>query len=94
MEVKHGMLLEVVEKQNERISELERQKQVLLEQQREMAIEYQKLFDMTQVEKLLIQLVGADMKKILEGDYSVKPVSDEEIKSIKSKVMAIIGKEI
>ncbi|KAA8373144.1 hypothetical protein FE415_02105 [Leuconostoc carnosum] len=94
MEIKNSRSFKIVEKQNEYISELEREKQALLEQQRNMAIEYQKMFDMTQVQMLMVKLLGTDMKKIAEGDYSVHKIPAKEMKDIKRKVMEIIGKEI
>lgn len=94
MEMKQSSLVEIIEKQNEYISELERDRQALLEQQRNMAIEYQKMFDMTQVQMLMVKLLGTDMKKIAEGDYSVHKIPAKEMKDIKHRVMEIIGKEI
>jgi len=94
MEIKNSRSFKIVEKQNEYISELEREKQTLLEQQREMVIEYQKMFDMIQVQMLMVKLLGTDMKKIAEDDYSVHKIPAKEMKDIKRKVMEIIGKEI
>lgn len=94
MKMDQNKLVEIIEKQNEYIDELEVANQKLSKQQREMAMEYQKLFDMTQVQRLMVKLLGTDMKKIAEGDYSVHPVPVKEMKDIKRKVMEIIGKEI
>lgn len=94
MEINQSSLVEIIEKQNKYMGELERDRQVLLEQQRNMAIEYQKMFDMTQVQRLMVELLGTDMKKIAEGDYSVHKIPAKEMKDIKRKVMEIIGKEI
>ena len=87
-------LVEIIEEQNEYIGKLEVANQKLSQQQREMAIEYQKLFDMTQVQILMVKLLGTDMKKIFDGDYSVHKIPEKEMKDIKRKVMQIIGKEV
>lgn len=89
-----GKLVEIIEEQNDYIGKLEVANQKLSQQQREMAIEYQKLFDMTQVQRLMVKLLGTDMQKIAEGDYSVHSVPEKEMKNIKRKIMDIIGKEI
>lgn len=94
MKMDQNKLLELIEKQNSYIGQLEVSNQKLSQQQREMAIEYQKLFDMVQVQRLMVKLLGTDMKKIAEGDYSVNPVPAKEMKDIKRKIMDIIGKEI
>lgn len=94
MEMNQSSLVEIIEKQNKYMGELERDRQALLEQQRNMAIEYQKMFDMTQVQRLMVELLGTDMKKIAEGDYSVHKIPAKEMKDIKRKVTEIIGKEI
>lgn len=94
MKMDQNKLVEIIEEQNDYIGKLEVANQKLSQQQREMAIEYQKLFDMTQVQSLLVKLLGTDMRKIVDGDYSVHKIPDKEMKDIKRKVMAIIGKEI
>ncbi|AQN80246.1 hypothetical protein A9176_07750 [Leuconostoc garlicum] len=94
MKMDQNKLVEIIEKQNSYIGQLEVSTQKFSQQQREMAIEYQKLFDMVQVQRLMVKLLGTDMKKIAEGDYSVNPVPAKEMKDIKRKIMDIIGKEI
>ena len=94
MKMDQNKLVEIIEKQNDYIDELEVANQKLSKQQREMAMEYQKLFDMTQVQRLMVKLLGTDMKKIADGDYSVHKIPEKEMKDIKRKVMDIIGKEI
>lgn len=94
MEFKQGKLLELIEKQNEYVTQLERENQKLSEQQRFMAIEYQKMSDLSRAQMLMVKLLGTDMQKIAEGDYSVHPVPAKEMKDIKRKIMDIIGKEI
>lgn len=94
MKMDQNKLVEIIEKQNDYIDELEVANQKLSKQQREMAMEYQKLFDMTQVQRLMVKLLGTDMKKIADGDYSVHKIPEKEMKDIKRKVMEIIGKEI
>ena len=94
MKMDQNKLVEIIKEQNSYIGQLEVNNQKLSQQQREMAIEYQKLFDMTQVQRLMVKLLGTDMKKIAEGDYSVHPPREKEMKDIKRKVMEIIGKEI
>lgn len=94
MKMDQNKLVEIIEEQNDYIGKLEVANQKLSQQQREMAIEYQKLFDMTQVQRLMVKLLGTDMKKIAEGDYSVHKIPEKEMKDIKRKVMEIIGKEI
>lgn len=94
MKMDQNKLVEIIEKQNSYIGELEVNNQKLSQQQRETAMEYQKLFDFTQFQKLMVQLLGTTFRKIAEGDYSVKPVSEKEMKDIKRKVMDITGKEV
>lgn len=94
MKMDQKKLVEIIEEQNSYIGQLEVSNQKLSQQQREMAMEYQKLFDVTEFQSLMVQLLGTTVRKIAEGDYSVKPVSEKEMKDIKRKVMDITGKEI
>lgn len=94
MNMYQNKLVKIIEEQNSYIGQLKVHNQKLSKQQREMAMEYQKLFDMTQVQRLMVKLLGTDMKKIAEGDYSVHKIPEKEMKDIKRKVMEIIGKEI
>ncbi|WP_273751941.1 hypothetical protein [Leuconostoc mesenteroides] len=59
-----------------------------------MAIQHQSTFNALQAQKLMLELVGSDLDKVIKGDYSVQPVSEKEMKDIKRKVMEITGKEI
>lgn len=94
MKMDQNKLVEIIEEQNSYIGQLEVNNQKLSQQQREMAMEYQKLFDVTEFQSLMVQLLGTTVRKIAEGDYSVHPVSEKEMKDIKRKVMDITGKEI
>lgn len=63
MKMDQNKLVEIIEEQNSYIGQLEVNNQKLSQQQREMAMEYQKLFDVTEFQSLMVQLLGTTVKK-------------------------------
>ncbi|MCT4420700.1 hypothetical protein EFT49_11070 [Leuconostoc falkenbergense] len=59
-----------------------------------MAIQHQSTFNALQAQKLMLELVGSDLNKVIKGDYSVEPPSDKRVKEIKHNIKRLTGRDL